>query len=61
MIFVFDSFNATFKLDKIFYLISLNHTCFFFSCRTLRPYPISSRRSVPANIDQPDWAVDVSC
>ncbi|XP_057980012.1 methionine aminopeptidase 1A isoform X2 [Malania oleifera] len=25
---------------------------------TLRPYPISSKRIVPANIDQPDWATD---
>ncbi|KAL6499387.1 Microtubule-associated protein 1A [Orobanche hederae] len=25
---------------------------------TLRPYPISKRRSVPAHIDLPDWAVD---
>lgn len=29
-------------------------------CRTLRPYPISIKRTVPAHIDQPDWAVDVS-
>ncbi|XP_021911709.1 methionine aminopeptidase 1A-like [Carica papaya] len=25
---------------------------------TLRPYPISIKRTVPAHIDQPDWAVD---
>ncbi|KAJ7950952.1 Methionine aminopeptidase [Quillaja saponaria] len=25
---------------------------------TLRPYPISSKRIVPANIDKPDWADD---
>ncbi|KAL6494086.1 Microtubule-associated protein 1A [Orobanche gracilis] len=25
---------------------------------TLRPYPISKRRSVPAHIDLPDWAID---
>ncbi|KAG9452419.1 hypothetical protein H6P81_005323 [Aristolochia fimbriata] len=24
----------------------------------LRPYPISNRRSVPANIEKPDWAID---
>ncbi|KAF7112451.1 hypothetical protein RHSIM_RhsimUnG0228100 [Rhododendron simsii] len=25
---------------------------------SLRPYPISRRRAVPADIDQPDWAID---
>ncbi|KAK4372019.1 hypothetical protein RND71_007403 [Anisodus tanguticus] len=25
---------------------------------TLRPYPISKKRIVPAHIDQPDWAID---
>ncbi|THG09804.1 hypothetical protein TEA_010580 [Camellia sinensis var. sinensis] len=25
---------------------------------TLRPYPISEKRMVPAHIDQPDWAID---
>eukprot|EP00262_Sarcandra_glabra_P005362 TRINITY_DN16859_c0_g1_i1.p1 TRINITY_DN16859_c0_g1~~TRINITY_DN16859_c0_g1_i1.p1 ORF type:complete len:400 (+),score=59.55 TRINITY_DN16859_c0_g1_i1:123-1322(+) len=25
---------------------------------TLRPYPISSQRFVPANIEKPDWAID---
>ncbi|OVA02997.1 Peptidase M24 [Macleaya cordata] len=25
---------------------------------TLRPYPISSMRTVPAHIDKPDWAID---
>ncbi|PIA50111.1 hypothetical protein AQUCO_01300686v1, partial [Aquilegia coerulea] len=25
---------------------------------TLRPYPISSMRNVPAHIDKPDWAID---
>ncbi|KAK4476509.1 hypothetical protein RD792_015665 [Penstemon davidsonii] len=25
---------------------------------SLRPYPISKRRPVPAHIDQPDWAID---
>lgn len=25
---------------------------------TLRPFPISSRRTVPAHIDLPDWAID---
>lgn len=29
-------------------------------CRSLRPYPISRRRAVPADINQPDWAIDVS-
>lgn len=28
--------------------------------RPLRPYPISSRRVVPAGIEKPDWFVDVS-
>ncbi|XP_056174083.1 methionine aminopeptidase 1A isoform X2 [Syzygium oleosum] len=26
---------------------------------TLRPYPISSMRTVPSHIDQPDWAIDI--
>ena len=28
--------------------------------RTLRPYPISSKRIVPPHIERPDWADDVS-
>lgn len=28
--------------------------------RSLRPYPISKKRLVPAHIEKPDWAIDVS-
>lgn len=38
----------------------LHESCYVL-CRTLRPYPISSKRLVPAHIDLPDWAADVSC
>ncbi|XP_058104590.1 methionine aminopeptidase 1A-like isoform X2 [Magnolia sinica] len=27
---------------------------------TLRPYPISSRRVVPASVEKPDWAIDIA-
>ncbi|GFY81141.1 methionine aminopeptidase 1A [Actinidia rufa] len=27
---------------------------------SLRPYPISKRRAIPAHIAQPDWAIDIS-
>ena len=36
-------------------------SCNFSFYRTLRPYPISSKRIVPDHIDLPDWAIDVSC
>ena len=43
-----------------FLSLILELCCLFLSCRTLRPYPISSKRIVPAHIDKPDWASDVS-
>ena len=36
------------------------HVCGLLLCRELRPYAISSRRAVPAHIELPDWAADVS-
>lgn len=29
-------------------------------CRPLKQYPISTKRVVPAEIEKPDWAIDVS-
>lgn len=36
------------------------HVCGLLLCRELRPYAISGRRAVPAHIELPDWAADVS-
>lgn len=35
--------------------------CYFLRlCRPLKQYLISPKRSVPAEIEKPDWAIDVS-
>lgn len=39
----------------LFMLLSL-----FALCRPLKQYPISTKRFVPAEIEKPDWAIDVS-
>lgn len=49
-----------FRIIREFLLI-LKTVLLYVCRRTLRPFPISSRRTVPAHIDLPDWAIDVSC
>jgi len=41
-------------------LFCCNQNLTFALARSLRPYPISSKRIVPGQIDKPDWADDVS-
>lgn len=52
-------FNTHYGVDTSFFS-TFFWTATFSWCRSLRPYPISSYSSVPAHIELPDWAMDVS-
>ncbi|KAF8379279.1 hypothetical protein HHK36_028712 [Tetracentron sinense] len=51
--------RGVFVDHKICFLhVFLNKNSSLIMHRTLKPYPISAHRIVPAHIDQPDWAID---
>lgn len=56
------TFLMSARLFFALHLLSLSiHGYRLLLCSALRPYPISNRRAVPARIEKPDWAADVSC
>ena len=49
-----------FQLIANYLFICWNQNLISALARPLQPYPISSKRIVPDQIDKPDWADDVS-
>lgn len=43
-----------------YFILILDFLYLLALCRPLKQYPISTKRVVPAEIEKPDWAIDVS-